>query len=158
MDLDSQVNTLSLKVHSTMVQRAAKDWRISARSRPRKEPLGCPDYRNIIEKLQVQFHGLIQNLYIQVLVLFITDKDILVFVYRVLYPFWRSSSVQKFRPSFLFWWTFFTVQSCCFQRLHNYVKAEHLCLSKPRSVLCGATAHMRLSFKIPDFKFSRNDE
>lgn len=53
VDLDSQVNTLSLKVHSTMVQRAAKDWRISARSRPRKEPLGCPDYRNIIEKLQV---------------------------------------------------------------------------------------------------------
>ncbi|XP_056908962.1 inositol 1,4,5-trisphosphate receptor type 2 isoform X1 [Takifugu flavidus] len=52
VDLDSQVNTLSLKVHSTMVQRAAKDWRISARSRPRKEPLGCPDYRNIIEKLQ----------------------------------------------------------------------------------------------------------
>uniref|UniRef100_A0A3Q3WWS6 Inositol 1,4,5-trisphosphate receptor n=1 Tax=Mola mola TaxID=94237 RepID=A0A3Q3WWS6_MOLML len=52
VDLDSQVNTLSLKVHSTMVQRAAKDWRISARSRPRKEPLGGPDYKNIIEKLQ----------------------------------------------------------------------------------------------------------
>uniref|UniRef100_H3D3M6 Inositol 1,4,5-trisphosphate receptor n=1 Tax=Tetraodon nigroviridis TaxID=99883 RepID=H3D3M6_TETNG len=52
VDLDSQVNTLSLKVHSTMVQRAAKDWRTSARSRPRKEPLGGPDYRNIIEKLQ----------------------------------------------------------------------------------------------------------
>lgn len=53
VDLDSQVNTLSLKVHSTMVQRAAKDWRISARTRPRKEPLGGPDYKNIIEKLQV---------------------------------------------------------------------------------------------------------
>ncbi|XP_068168569.1 inositol 1,4,5-trisphosphate-gated calcium channel ITPR2 isoform X2 [Antennarius striatus] len=52
VDLDSQVNTLSLKVHSTMVQRAAKDWRISARMRPRKEPLGGPDYKNIIEKLQ----------------------------------------------------------------------------------------------------------
>ncbi|KAG7521877.1 inositol 1,4,5-trisphosphate receptor type 2 [Solea senegalensis] len=52
VDLDSQVNTLSLKVHSNMVQRAAKDWRISARSRPRKEPLGVPDYKNIIEKLQ----------------------------------------------------------------------------------------------------------
>uniref|UniRef100_A0A665X806 Inositol 1,4,5-trisphosphate receptor n=1 Tax=Echeneis naucrates TaxID=173247 RepID=A0A665X806_ECHNA len=52
VDLDSQVNTLSLKVHSNMVQRAAKDWRISARSRPRKEPLGGPDYKNIIEKLQ----------------------------------------------------------------------------------------------------------
>uniref|UniRef100_A0A671WYY8 Inositol 1,4,5-trisphosphate receptor n=1 Tax=Sparus aurata TaxID=8175 RepID=A0A671WYY8_SPAAU len=52
VDLDSQVNTLSLKVHSTMVQRAAKDWRISARTRPRKEPLGGPDYKNIIEKLQ----------------------------------------------------------------------------------------------------------
>lgn len=75
VDLDSQVNTLSLKVHSTMVQRAAKDWRISARSRPRKEPLGCPDYRNIIEKLQVQFHGLIQTMYIQ-MVLFIIDEDI----------------------------------------------------------------------------------
>uniref|UniRef100_A0A3P8V9B8 Inositol 1,4,5-trisphosphate receptor n=1 Tax=Cynoglossus semilaevis TaxID=244447 RepID=A0A3P8V9B8_CYNSE len=54
VDLDSQVNTLSLKVHSNMVQRAAKDWRISARTRPRKEPLGAPDYKNIIEKLQVQ--------------------------------------------------------------------------------------------------------
>ncbi|XP_061578118.1 inositol 1,4,5-trisphosphate receptor type 2 [Cololabis saira] len=52
VDLDSQVNTLSLKVHSNMVQRAAKDWRISARTRPRKEPLGGPDYKNIIEKLQ----------------------------------------------------------------------------------------------------------
>lgn len=54
MDLDSQVNTLSLKVHSNMVQRAAKDWRTSARTRPRKEPLGVPDYKNIIEKLQVK--------------------------------------------------------------------------------------------------------
>lgn len=53
VDLDSQVNTLSLKVHSTMVQRAAKDWRSSARSRPHKQPLGGPDYKNIIEKLQV---------------------------------------------------------------------------------------------------------
>uniref|UniRef100_A0AAQ5ZMC5 Inositol 1,4,5-trisphosphate receptor n=1 Tax=Amphiprion ocellaris TaxID=80972 RepID=A0AAQ5ZMC5_AMPOC len=52
VDLDSQVNTLSLKVHSHMVQRAAKDWRTSARTRPRKEPLGGPDYKNIIEKLQ----------------------------------------------------------------------------------------------------------
>uniref|UniRef100_A0A3B4CNT8 Inositol 1,4,5-trisphosphate receptor n=1 Tax=Pygocentrus nattereri TaxID=42514 RepID=A0A3B4CNT8_PYGNA len=52
VDLDSQVNTLSLKTHTTMVQRAAKDWRLSARSRPRKEPLGAPDYKNIIEKLQ----------------------------------------------------------------------------------------------------------
>uniref|UniRef100_A0A7N8YJQ7 Inositol 1,4,5-trisphosphate receptor n=1 Tax=Mastacembelus armatus TaxID=205130 RepID=A0A7N8YJQ7_9TELE len=47
-----QVRTLSLKAHSNMVQRAAKDWRISARTRPRKEPLGGPDYKNIIEKLQ----------------------------------------------------------------------------------------------------------
>ncbi|CAL8263789.1 unnamed protein product [Merluccius merluccius] len=52
VDLDSQVNTLSLKVHSNMVQRAAKDWRISARTRPRKETFGGPDYKNIIEKLQ----------------------------------------------------------------------------------------------------------
>ncbi|XP_066541868.1 inositol 1,4,5-trisphosphate receptor type 2 [Hoplias malabaricus] len=52
VDLDSQVNTLSLKTHTNMVQRAAKDWRLSARSRPRKEPLGTLDYKNIIEKLQ----------------------------------------------------------------------------------------------------------
>lgn len=52
VDLDSQVNTLSLKVHTNMVQRAAKDWRSSTRNRPRKEPTGGPDYRNIIEKLQ----------------------------------------------------------------------------------------------------------
>ncbi|XP_076840863.1 inositol 1,4,5-trisphosphate-gated calcium channel ITPR2 isoform X1 [Brachyhypopomus gauderio] len=52
VDLDSHVNALSLKTHTTMVQRAAKDWRLSARSRPRKDPLGAPDYKNIIEKLQ----------------------------------------------------------------------------------------------------------
>ncbi|KAM9754184.1 inositol 1,4,5-trisphosphate-gated calcium channel ITPR2 isoform 2-T2 [Menidia menidia] len=67
VDLDSQVNTLSLKVHSNMVQRAVKDWRISARTRPRKEPLGGPDYKNIIDKLQgvvscleEQFHPKVQ--------------------------------------------------------------------------------------------------
>ncbi|XP_062245333.1 inositol 1,4,5-trisphosphate receptor type 2 [Platichthys flesus] len=52
VDLDSQVNTLSLRVHTNMVQRAAKDWRSTARTRPRKELLGDPDYKNIIEKLQ----------------------------------------------------------------------------------------------------------
>jgi inositol 1,4,5-triphosphate receptor type 2 len=57
VDLDSQVNTLFMKSHSNMVQRAAMGWRLSARSGPRfKEALGGPawDYRNIIEKLQVQ--------------------------------------------------------------------------------------------------------
>lgn len=53
VDLDSQLNLLSQKNHTTMVQRAAKDWRLSARARPRKEMLGTPDYKNIIEKLQV---------------------------------------------------------------------------------------------------------
>uniref|UniRef100_A0A670IYY2 Inositol 1,4,5-trisphosphate receptor n=1 Tax=Podarcis muralis TaxID=64176 RepID=A0A670IYY2_PODMU len=55
VDLDSQVNTLFMKSHSNMVQRAVMGWRMSARSGPRfKEALGGPawDYRNIIEKLQ----------------------------------------------------------------------------------------------------------
>ncbi|XP_054242605.1 inositol 1,4,5-trisphosphate receptor type 2 isoform X1 [Indicator indicator] len=55
VDLDSQVNTLFMKSHSNMVQRAAMGWRMSARTGPRfKEALGGPawDYRNIIEKLQ----------------------------------------------------------------------------------------------------------
>lgn len=55
VDLDSQVNTLFMKNHSSTVQRAAMGWRLSARSGPRfKEALGGPawDYRNIIEKLQ----------------------------------------------------------------------------------------------------------
>ncbi|XP_075458961.1 inositol 1,4,5-trisphosphate-gated calcium channel ITPR2 isoform X3 [Ascaphus truei] len=55
VDLDSQVNTLFMKCHSNMVQRAAMGWRMSARTGPRfKEALGGPawDYRNIIEKLQ----------------------------------------------------------------------------------------------------------
>ncbi|KAG9342303.1 hypothetical protein JZ751_016805 [Albula glossodonta] len=67
VDLDSQVNTLSLKSHSNMVQRAAKGWRMSARTGPRKEPLGAPDYKSIIEKLQSvvscleeQFHPKVQ--------------------------------------------------------------------------------------------------
>ncbi|KAJ8245710.1 hypothetical protein GJAV_G00273660 [Gymnothorax javanicus] len=66
VDLDSQVNTLSLKTHTNMVQRA-KGWRMTARSGPRKEPLGAPDYKTIIEKLQgvvscleEQFHPKVQ--------------------------------------------------------------------------------------------------
>ncbi|KAF7224696.1 inositol 1,4,5-trisphosphate-gated calcium channel ITPR2 isoform X1 [Nothobranchius furzeri] len=51
VDLDGQVTTMSLKVHTNVVQRAAKDWRTSAR-RPRKEPLGGLDYK-IIENLQL---------------------------------------------------------------------------------------------------------
>ncbi|KAE8613073.1 hypothetical protein XENTR_v10007556 [Xenopus tropicalis] len=55
VDLDSQVNTLFLKAHSNMVQRAAMGWRITARNGPKyKEALGSPslDYKTIIEKLQ----------------------------------------------------------------------------------------------------------
>uniref|UniRef100_A0A674EVK4 Inositol 1,4,5-trisphosphate receptor n=1 Tax=Salmo trutta TaxID=8032 RepID=A0A674EVK4_SALTR len=52
VDLDSQVNTLSLKAHTYRVERAVKDWRTSARTRLRKEVLGVPDYKSIIEKLQ----------------------------------------------------------------------------------------------------------
>ncbi|KAL1256957.1 hypothetical protein QQF64_012502, partial [Cirrhinus molitorella] len=51
VDLDGQVNTLSLKTHTSMVQRAVKDWKLSTRGRPRKEPFGAHDYK-IIEKLQ----------------------------------------------------------------------------------------------------------
>ncbi|CAM4581349.1 unnamed protein product [Leuciscus chuanchicus] len=51
VDLDGQVNALSLKTHTSMVQRAVKDWKLSARGRPRKEPFGAHDYK-IIEKLQ----------------------------------------------------------------------------------------------------------
>ncbi|KAI2653478.1 Inositol 1,4,5-trisphosphate receptor type 2 [Labeo rohita] len=51
VDLDGQVNALSLKTHTSMVQRAVKDWKLSTRGRPRKEPFGAHDYR-IIEKLQ----------------------------------------------------------------------------------------------------------
>ncbi|XP_035258144.1 inositol 1,4,5-trisphosphate receptor type 2 isoform X1 [Anguilla anguilla] len=67
VDLDSQVNTLSLKTHTNMVQRAAKGWRMTARAGPRKEPLGAPDYKSIIEKqqgvvscLEEQFHPKVQ--------------------------------------------------------------------------------------------------
>jgi hypothetical protein len=56
VDLDSQVNTLSLKAHTYRVERAVKDWRTSARTRVRKEILGVPDYKSIIEKLQVISH------------------------------------------------------------------------------------------------------
>ncbi|XP_042527306.1 inositol 1,4,5-trisphosphate receptor type 2 [Dipodomys spectabilis] len=65
VDLDSQVNTLFMKSHSSMVQRAAIGWRLSARSGPRfKEALGGPawDYRNIIEKLQDVVASLEQQL------------------------------------------------------------------------------------------------
>ncbi|XP_077049524.1 inositol 1,4,5-trisphosphate-gated calcium channel ITPR2 isoform X2 [Siphateles boraxobius] len=51
VDLDGQVNALSLKTHTSMVKRAVKDWKLSTRGRPRKEPFGAHDYK-IIEKLQ----------------------------------------------------------------------------------------------------------
>ncbi|XP_078091386.1 inositol 1,4,5-trisphosphate-gated calcium channel ITPR2 isoform X4 [Mustelus asterias] len=55
VDLDSQVNTLFMKTHSNMVQRAAIGWRMSARGAPRYKDAASGltlDYRNIIEKLQ----------------------------------------------------------------------------------------------------------
>uniref|UniRef100_UPI00398F64F4 inositol 1,4,5-trisphosphate-gated calcium channel ITPR2 isoform X2 n=1 Tax=Pristiophorus japonicus TaxID=55135 RepID=UPI00398F64F4 len=55
VDLDSQVNTLFLASHTSMVQRVATGWRMSARSAPRYKDVSggpCLDYRNIIEKLQ----------------------------------------------------------------------------------------------------------
>ncbi|XP_043943593.1 inositol 1,4,5-trisphosphate receptor type 2 isoform X2 [Protopterus annectens] len=55
VDLDSQVNTLFMKNHANMVQRAAMGWRMSARGGPRfKDAQGGPalDCRPIIEKLQ----------------------------------------------------------------------------------------------------------
>ena len=73
VDLDSQVNTLSLKAHTNMVQRAAKDWRISARTRQRKEPLGVPDYKSIIEKLQVNTHTPVPRGYGDVLIVVCCD-------------------------------------------------------------------------------------
>ncbi|XP_023671026.2 inositol 1,4,5-trisphosphate-gated calcium channel ITPR2 isoform X2 [Paramormyrops kingsleyae] len=67
VDLDGQVNTLCSKAHINMVQRAAKGWRMSARTGPRREPIGGLDYKNIIEKMQTvvarleeQFHPKVQ--------------------------------------------------------------------------------------------------
>ncbi|XP_037539386.1 inositol 1,4,5-trisphosphate receptor type 2 [Nematolebias whitei] len=51
VDLDSQVNTLSLKVHNYMVKRVVKDWKI-ARARPRREFSTSPVNMIVIEKLQ----------------------------------------------------------------------------------------------------------
>ncbi|XP_017278513.1 inositol 1,4,5-trisphosphate receptor type 2 isoform X2 [Kryptolebias marmoratus] len=51
VDLDSQVNTLSLRVHSHMVKRAVKDWKF-ARTRPRKDAPLRLEYMTVIEKLQ----------------------------------------------------------------------------------------------------------
>lgn len=54
-----------------------------------------------------------------------------VVLYRGLCPIWRSSSVQRFRQSFLCWWMFCTAQNCCFQSLLVYaVRVELLCPSK----------------------------
>lgn len=99
----------------------------------------------------------VRNVYIPEVVLLVNDNDTSFFVDRALYRFWRSSSVQRLKQSFLFWWMFFTVLSCCFQKLLNYVKVEHSCPSKPLSVICGETAHTWLSFKIPELKFSKKD-
>ncbi|XP_073423539.1 inositol 1,4,5-trisphosphate-gated calcium channel ITPR2 isoform X2 [Dendrobates tinctorius] len=80
VDLDSQVNTLFLKSHSTMVQRAAMGWRMTARTGPRfKDVLGSPgwDYRNIIEKLQDVVASLEQQFSSMVLAEFSVLVDVL---------------------------------------------------------------------------------
>ncbi|CAJ0938463.1 unnamed protein product [Ranitomeya imitator] len=80
VDLDSQVNTLFLKTHSTMVQRAAMGWRMTARTGPRfKDVLGSPgwDYRNIIEKLQDVVASLEQQFSSMVLAEFSVLVDVL---------------------------------------------------------------------------------
>ncbi|XP_027017220.1 inositol 1,4,5-trisphosphate receptor type 2 isoform X2 [Tachysurus fulvidraco] len=78
VDLDGQVNFLSQKTHTNMVQRAAKDWRLSVRARPRKEMLGTPDYKNIIEKLQ----GVVQHLKEQFSPLMQAEISVLVDILR----------------------------------------------------------------------------
>ncbi|XP_056373589.1 inositol 1,4,5-trisphosphate receptor type 2 isoform X2 [Hyla sarda] len=80
VDLDSQVNTLFLKSHSNMVQRAAMGWRMTARTGPRfKDVLGGPawDYRNIIEKLQDVVASLEQQFSSMVLAEFSVLVDVL---------------------------------------------------------------------------------
>ncbi|XP_040291553.1 inositol 1,4,5-trisphosphate receptor type 2 isoform X2 [Bufo bufo] len=80
VDLDSQVNTLFLKSHSNMVQRAAMGWRMTARTGPRfKDVLGGPawDYRNIIEKLQDVVASLEQQFSPMVLAEFSVLVDVL---------------------------------------------------------------------------------
>ncbi|XP_075711889.1 inositol 1,4,5-trisphosphate-gated calcium channel ITPR2 isoform X1 [Rhinoderma darwinii] len=80
VDLDSQVNTLFLKSHSNMVQRAAMGWRMTARTGPRfKDVLGGPawDYRNIIEKLQDVVASLEQQFGSMVLAEFSVLVDVL---------------------------------------------------------------------------------
>lgn len=55
-DLDNQVNNLFVKSNN-IVQKTALSWRLSVRNSTRRESVVTTsrDYRNIIERLQVQF-------------------------------------------------------------------------------------------------------
>lgn len=55
VDLDNQVNNLFVKSNN-IVQKTAMSWRLSARNAARRDSVvtASRDYRNIIERLQVQ--------------------------------------------------------------------------------------------------------
>lgn len=55
VDLDNQVNSLFVKSNN-IVQKTALSWRLSVRNSTRRESVVTTsrDYRNIIERLQVQ--------------------------------------------------------------------------------------------------------
>ncbi len=56
VDLDNQVNNLFVKSNN-IVQKTAMSWRLSARNAARRDSVvtASRDYRNIIERLQVQY-------------------------------------------------------------------------------------------------------
>lgn len=64
VDLDNQVNNLFVKSNN-IVQKTAMSWRLSARNAARRDSVvtASRDYRNIIERLQVQYLSVLSATY-----------------------------------------------------------------------------------------------
>ena len=115
VDLDNQVNNLFVKSNN-IVQKTAMSWRLSARNATRRDSVvtASRDYRNIIERLQVQYACVCMCVcasctiitFMQALSVFLHLRS------RTLCRLWRTVCVRWSRLSCLFWWTCFTGLSC----------------------------------------------
>lgn len=151
VDLDNQVNNLFTKSNN-IVQKTAMSWRLSVRNAARRDSVvtASRDYRNIIERLQVQcvcvclcfFHvcSVIQNVWV-----------FLCLVCRTLCQLSRTVCVRLFRLSCQFWWMYCIGLSCSSLKTQTHarsVRVEVLYASKQHKYvfvlfdkyLCGLTS------------------
>lgn len=120
VDLDNQVNNLFVKSNS-IVQKTAMSWRMSVRNASRRDSVvaSSPNYRNIIERLQVQIHqGL--DLYVYV---YFYKQIFCCLESRTLCQRWRTDCIPWSRRSCRFWWMCCIDLSCFSRKTPNRARS-----------------------------------